>query len=181
MASHNIQACPRALASSSSSSAPERAQGGGRWTFSLKRFRRTVSSPSMRLMRLGRRSKLGSTCTGERATTLESASLLTPHLVSTDHSFKSAAGVAWVTTCRIIWFCGKEGGAVRLQNLMEATAEVSSVPFLYPDLFTVLRVAGWGHLRPRSRKLTQNFPRRALCRWECANGTATSFQGWREG
>jgi hypothetical protein len=43
---------------------------------------------------------------------------------SEDHSTKSAAGVALVTTCRIVWISGGAAGAVRLEHLTLAEADV---------------------------------------------------------
>jgi ESCRT-II complex subunit VPS36 len=45
------------------------------------------------------------------------------HIYSEDHATKSAAGVALVTTSRIIWIAGTTAGAVRLEHLAAAEAD----------------------------------------------------------
>lgn len=48
------------------------------------------------------------------------------HVYSEDHATKSAAGVALVTTSRIVWISGAVAGAVRLEHLAAAEADGGS-------------------------------------------------------
>ena len=50
--------------------------------------------------------------------------LCASHARSEDHSTKSAAGVALVTTCRILWISGGAAGAVRLEHVVRAEPDV---------------------------------------------------------
>lgn len=62
-----------------------------------------------------------------------------PHGRSEDHSNKSAAGVALMTTCRILWISGGAAGAVRLEHVVRAAADVF-IPIL-PSARATLHLA----------------------------------------
>lgn len=57
--------------------------------------------------------------------------LCASHARSEDHSTKSAAGVALVTTCRILWISGGAAGAVRLEHVVRAEADVRALHPLF--------------------------------------------------